>query len=107
MSDGIICTNCGEYAGSPIADRIAHLEAQLAAIEEYGTEEINAAVTLRQELAKALVRIDELEEKLGELLEVSKRAVQLSLEYPDFKLYAMEPMGRAIAHAELTGGKDE
>jgi hypothetical protein len=29
MSD-LTCTNCGEYVGSPIADRIAELEAKLA-----------------------------------------------------------------------------
>lgn len=35
MSEGLICTNCGEYAGSPIADRIKELEAKLAkAVED-------------------------------------------------------------------------
>ena len=41
-----------------MAARIEELEAQLAAIEEYGTEEINEAVALRQKLAKALVALE-------------------------------------------------
>ena len=48
-------------------------------------------------------RIEELEAKLKELLVVSKRAVRLSLDHADFKLYAMEPMHQAIAAAELKG----
>jgi len=36
---------------------------------------------------------------LDELLEVARRAVALSLKYPDFKLYAMEPMQQAIDRA--------
>lgn len=28
--DDLACTNCGEYVGSPIADRIAALEARIA-----------------------------------------------------------------------------
>jgi hypothetical protein len=48
-------------------------------------------------------RIEELEAKLEELLAVSKRAVRLSLDHADFKLYAMEPMHQAIAAAELKG----
>jgi len=52
-------------------------------------------------------RIEELEAKLEELLVVSKRAVRLSLDHADFKLYAMEPMHQAIAAAELKGQDDE
>ena len=36
---------------------------------------------------------------LEELVDVSERAVRLSREHHDFKLYAMEPMDRAIAAA--------
>ena len=36
---------------------------------------------------------------LEELVDVSERAVRLSREHHDFKLYAMEPMERAIATA--------
>ena len=41
----------------------------LADVEEYGTEEINAAVDLRQKLATALVERDELREQLNALRE--------------------------------------
>jgi hypothetical protein len=34
MSD-LTCTNCGEYVGSPIADRIKELEAKLAQAEDF------------------------------------------------------------------------
>lgn len=37
-----------------------------------------------------------------ELLEVMKRAILLSKEHPDFKLWAMEPFLAAIAKAEGT-----
>lgn len=30
MSDDLTCTNCGEYVGSPICDRIEALEAEIA-----------------------------------------------------------------------------
>ena len=67
----------------------------------------------------AVKRIEELEAKLEEavralveLNEVAKRAIKLSQEYDEFRLYAMEPMCQATALAnttlaELTGGKDE
>ena len=41
----------------------------LADVEEYGTEEINAAIDLRQKLATALVERDELREQLNALRE--------------------------------------
>jgi uncharacterized protein (DUF3084 family) len=41
----------------------------LADVEEYGTEEINAAVDLRQKLATALVEREELREQLNALRE--------------------------------------
>lgn len=53
------------------------------------------------EALAAAARIEELEAKLAELLAVAKRAVRLSLDHSDFKLYAMEPMHQAIAAAEL------
>jgi chromosome segregation ATPase len=68
-------------------DRIAGLEARLVTAEEIGRAFEEDAGQLRC--------------KLEELLVVAKRAVRLSLDYPDFKLYAMEPMERAIAAAEL------
>lgn len=41
-------------------DKIRELEAVIREIEEYGTEEINAAVDLRVQLAKALLDVDHL-----------------------------------------------
>ena len=59
-----------------------------------------------QAIQKQADRIEELEAKLAELLVVVKRAVRLSLDHSDFKLYAMEPLERAIAAAELKGQDD-
>ena len=68
-----------------------------------------AEPSVRADLSDAKdARIAELEAKLAEMLEVSKRAVRLSLDHPDFKLYAMEPMQMAIDRAtlaELKGDK--
>jgi len=50
--------------GYDMMERIEALEADLASIEEYGTEEINEAVALRQKLARALVEVDRLQCKL-------------------------------------------
>lgn len=33
MSDDLTCTNCGEYVGSPIADRIEALDAENARLK--------------------------------------------------------------------------
>jgi hypothetical protein len=56
---------------------------------------------------EAADRIEELETKLAKLIEVSKRAVRLSLDHSDFKLYAMDHMHSAIAAAEQKGQDDE
>jgi nitric oxide reductase large subunit len=72
-----------------MADRIEELEAK-------AMKASNAALLEKR-------RADKAEAKLEELLVVAKRAVRLSLDYGDFKLYAMEPMHQAIAAAELTG----
>ena len=52
---------------------------------------------------------DRLRGALTELLEVSRRAVRLSAEHDNFKLYAMEPMERAIllSRAALKGESHE
>ena len=52
---------------------------------------------------------DRLLEALTELLEISRRAVRLSVEHENFKLYAMEPMERAIllSRAALKGESHE
>ena len=45
--DDLTCTGCGEYAGSPIANRIEELEAKLAkAVEEM--EKVDAYLTRLQ-----------------------------------------------------------
>lgn len=67
------------------------------------TEREDAADRIEELQARA----EAAEAKLAELVEVSKRAVRLSRDHPDFKLYAMEPMERAIANAELKGQTDE
>ena len=50
--------------GYDMMERIEALEADIALIEEYGTDEINEAVDLRKMLAKALVEIDLLQGKI-------------------------------------------
>ena len=47
-------------------------------ITEYGTEEINAAVDLRQKLAQALVERDEAREQNDKLRDIADRALMLS-----------------------------
>lgn len=49
--------------------KVAELQAGLDDIEEYGTEEINAAVDLRHQLAVALCERDEAREQRDRLLE--------------------------------------
>ena len=66
-------------------------------------EDYDALQEVTAELEQAEARIEALEGKLAELLVVVKRAVRLSIDYSNFKLYAMEPLERAIAAAELTG----
>jgi hypothetical protein len=57
----------------------------------------NEITALRAEKAAAVLAA-------AELLEVSKLAMRLSAKYPDFKLYAMEPMQHAIDAAIRKGG---
>jgi hypothetical protein len=77
-------------------ERIEELEADLRKMAlDYLAAEGQAAEAYRAQLTA--------EAKLEELLVVSKRAVRLSLDHADFKLYAMEPMHQAIAAAELKG----
>jgi hypothetical protein len=52
--------------------------AALADVEEYGTEEINAAFDLRRKLATALVEHDEEREKIKELIYIAERAIALA-----------------------------
>ena len=74
-SDGAICRKCKatlnydevdlrlnatEALSAEDAEQVAKLKEQLDAIEEYGTEEINAAVELRQILAQERVERDAL-----------------------------------------------
>ena len=90
------CVTCGSFGfmTSPVGkDRCSFCD---------GTEGGTAPT-----LGDCADRIEELEAKLAELLVVVKRAVRLSLDHSDFKLYAMEPLQRAIAAAELKGQDDE
>jgi hypothetical protein len=67
-------------------------------------EQTEAKLRTAEEIGRAFEEdAGQLREKLEELLVVSKRAVRLSLDHADFKLYAMEPMHQAIAAAELKG----
>jgi hypothetical protein len=57
----------------------------LKEIEEYGTDEINAAVDLRRNLAQALVDLDDMQyqrdearEQIKELIYISERAIDLA-----------------------------
>jgi hypothetical protein len=52
--------------------------AALADVEEYGTDEINAAFDLRRKLATALVEHDEEREKIKELIYIAERAIALA-----------------------------
>jgi hypothetical protein len=52
----------------------------LKEIEEYGTEEINAAVEIRQKLATALLERDEVKEKLSDW---ENSALQVEADHPD------------------------
>ena len=63
MSEDLTCTNCGEYVGSPIADRIEELEAQQQ--KTY------------QELLKITKIHDEVEAKLAKAMEALDEAVYL------------------------------
>jgi len=64
MSEDLTCTNCGEYVGSPIADRIEELEAQQQ--KTY------------QELLKITKIHDEVEAKLAKAVEALELALELA-----------------------------
>ena len=93
-------------------DRIAAITA-LPAVQP---DDDKLVWTMTKLIAAGLDRIealtaerDRLREALTELLEVSRRAVRLSAEHDNFKLYAMEPMERAIllSRAALKGESHE
>lgn len=69
-------------------------------IEIYETHEdvSKARATLEADRERAVDQ-GALVEALGELTTAAERAVKLSKEHADFKLYAMEPMDQAIAKA--------
>ena len=83
------------------ADRIEALTEERDGLLRCVTD--NHVALCRAEKAEA--ERDRLREALTELLEVSRRAVRLSVEHDNFKLYAMEPMDRAIllSRAALKG----
>jgi len=47
MTDDLTCTNCGEYAGSPISARVAELE---AALKRWEKAAANGAIYTRKDL---------------------------------------------------------
>ena len=51
MADDLTCTNCGEYAGSPIADRVAELEAELSRWKKAAEK---GAIYTRKDLEEAV-----------------------------------------------------
>jgi hypothetical protein len=68
-------------------------------VNDFGDEQ--ACIEAAWNYAYGFEPIDALEE----LVEVSERAVRLSKEHDNFKLYAMEPMERAIAAARAAIAK--
>lgn len=78
-------------------ERDEALEA-LKQIEEYGTKEINAAVTLRQELAKALLERDEARMGLNEALDSWNEAI----EQRDEAMNALQWIAGAYCHEKST-----
>lgn len=77
-------TTCGEKHWVPV-DLSRCLERErdearehLREIKEYGTEEINAAVELRQKLAQTLIERDEAMEQVKELIYIAERAIDLA-----------------------------
>lgn len=75
-------TTCGEKYWVPV-DIARKLQRELAEarealeyITEYGTEEINAAVSLRQKLARALVDLDNMQDQRDLAMKVIKRLEQ-------------------------------
>lgn len=56
-----------KHTKKDLAARIEQLEAQLAQIEEWGREDLNALPDCLMKLAPALVRIDALEAELRKL----------------------------------------
>jgi len=95
-------------ASVPLVDRIEELEAenkllneQMAAIEEMGTESLNALPDCLMRLAPALVENDDLKAKLA-------KAVCALHEIAGKKTYADDPWGIArTTLAELKGDTDE
>lgn len=83
-------------------DAAIHWQRERAeAAEAKLSEQVEWVKRLADDLIAAEGREARIKAKLDQLLEVSKRAVRLSLEHPNFKLYAMEPMERAIDLAEM------
>ena len=108
------------------ADRIEQLTAERDAAYASGYSDAETEISksalgqknafLHSQYANAVDHIkvltaerDRLLEALTELLEISRRAVRLSVEHENFKLYAMEPMERAIllSRAALKGESHE
>ena len=69
MSDYLACSNCGEYVGSPVHDRIAEMEEKLKAFEEIERAFEDDVGSNKQKVVAmetCLDRIRKLIEELGE-----------------------------------------
>jgi chromosome segregation ATPase len=97
--------------GHKQADRIEELEAenkrlneQMAAIEEYGTESLNALPDCLMKLAPALVEVDELKAKLAKAMGALEEGVRCTSEHGGAAKFLR--IARTTL-AELKGEKDE
>ena len=96
-----------EGAFPAAADRIKALTAERdEALNQLDGARYSVEV-LEKRVAKLMADNARLREALTELLEVSRRAVRLSKEHDNFKLYAMDPMEQSIllSRAALNTGK--
>ena len=92
MSDDIKIAISPESWNRVVRERDEAQE-HLSQITEYGTEEINAAVELRQKLASALVERDEARERLAKITKAAEAVID-RWEQPAWK--DTEPTGTVI-----------
>lgn len=90
------------YCYTCLHKHITQLEAVLVNIEEYGTEEINAAVKLRQELAKAKAENERLRERVKALEQNTSKSVlrRINVLLESREIPTGSPMGREFPNEE-------
>jgi hypothetical protein len=80
--------------------------ASLKDITEYGTEEINAAVELRQKLAQALAKRDEAREQIRELIYIAERAIALAeIDFENDKFGVVSELRDALMSIKVSTSK--